>query len=94
MEWVIGWNGMGMGWNDCVYNDNVEWEILNLFYHMIMLQVLDNSRSDWWLVSADSESQGWVPANYLEQRVIVGPASPLPDPFEDVSGELAGILMK
>lgn len=59
------------------------------------MQVLDCSRSDWWLVAcADSESQGWVPANYLEQRVIGGPTSPPPDPFEDEMGELASILMK
>ena len=68
------------------------------------LQVLDSSRNDWWLVvCADSESQGWVPANYLEQRVIGGPltpdhfqdpTSPPPDPFEDETGEIANILMK
>ena len=58
-------------------------------------QVLDSSRTDWWLVmSADNESQGWVPANYLEQRIIEGPISPPPDPFEDETGELATIMMK
>ena len=60
-----------------------------------ILQVLDNSRSDWWLVmSGDNESQGWVPANYLEQRIFEGPLSPPPDPFEDEMGELANIMMK
>ena len=45
-------------------------------------------------MAADSESQGWVPANYLEHQVIDGPRSPPPDPFEDETGELACILMK
>ncbi len=67
------------------------------------VQVVDNSRSDWWLVmSADPGSdteggpppQGWVPANYLDKRIFDGPISPPPDPFEDEAGELASIMMK
>ena len=69
----------------------------------ICMQVVDNSRSDWWLVmSADQGDgggdapppQGWVPANYLERRVFDGPTSPPPDPFEDETGELESIMMK
>ena len=64
-----------------------------------LFQVIDNSRSDWWLVmsaeTSDSDPpQGWVPANYLEKRIFDGPISPPPDPFEDEAGELANIMMK
>ena len=35
-----------------------------------------------------------MPANYLEQRVLEGPVSPPPEPFEDENGELAHLMMK
>ena len=67
------------------------------------VQVVDNSRSDWWLVMSAEQGdandsgvppQGWVPANYLEKRIFDGPISPPPDPFEDEMGELANIMLK
>lgn len=57
------------------------------------LQVLDASRSDWWLVlSSESGEQGWVPVSFLEQRVLQGPVSPSPEPFEDDTDELASLM--
>ena len=59
-------------------------------------QVMDSSRSDWWLVTStdDGSSVGWVPANYLEKLLKVRSPSPTPEPFEDETGELQRILMK
>ncbi len=46
-------------------------------------------------MSTDEEGcQGWVPANYLEKKVIEGPLSPPPEPFEDEAGELAHLMRK
>ena len=57
-----------------------------------LLQVLNSSRSDWWLVSPMySSDTGWVPADYLEKQVLDGPTSPPPEPFVD-TGELARIM--
>ena len=72
-------------------------------HEYLLPQVLDSSRSDWWLVTpTDSElegwvsvAKGWVPANYLEKRVIEGaPPSPPPSPFVDETGELGRLVMK
>ena len=62
----------------------------------LLPQVLDSSRSDWWLVASteDSSIVGWVPANYLEKLLKVRSPSPTPEPFEDETGELQRILMK
>ena len=58
-------------------------------------QVLDSSRSDWWLVVlTDSHVKGWVPANYLERQVLEGPSSPPPEPFIDETGELQRVMLK
>lgn len=64
--------------------------------------MLDSSRNDWWLVTpTDTElkgwvsvAKGWVPATYLEKRVIDGTSSPPPEPFMDEMGELSRIMMK
>ena len=60
------------------------------------IQVLDSSRSDWWLVESteDRNIVGWVPANYLEKLLKVHSPSPPPEPFEDETGELQRIFMK
>ncbi len=55
--------------------------------------MLDSSRSDWWLVfSSESGREGWVPACYLGQFTLTDPSSPPPEPFEDVTGELAALM--
>jgi len=51
-------------------------------------------------MSSQNEEQGWVPANYLERRVLEGPLShdatesPPPEPFQDDTGELADLMLK
>ena len=69
---------------------------LSLTLLLSLTQVLDYSRSDWWLVRSTEESSpvGWVPANYLEKLLKVRSPSPTPEPFEDETGELQRILMK
>ena len=61
-----------------------------------ILQVLDSSRDDWWLVASteNSSAVGWVPANYLEKLLRVQSPSPAPEVFDDEMDELRGILMK
>ena len=49
-------------------------------------------------MSSQNEEQGWVPANYLEHRVLEGPlshdatGSPPPEPFQDETGELTNLM--
>ena len=60
-------------------------------------QLLDSSRSDWWLVGVpDSDQSGWVPADYLEKQVLeVGRvASPHPEPFVDELGEIQRVMKR
>ncbi len=53
-------------------------------------------------MSSQNEEHGWVPANYLERRILDGPGSPTPegnsspppDPFEDETGELTDLILK
>ena len=62
-----------------------------------MFQLLDSSRSDWWLVSVlESGQSGWVPADYLEKRVLdVGrTSSPPPEPFQDETGEIERVMRR
>ena len=63
------------------------------YLSLLLFQLLDNTRSDWWLVS-DGGRDGWVPAAYLEQQTLEAPSSPPPEPFEDETGELQRIMMK
>ena len=62
-----------------------------------MFQLVDSSRSDWWLVSVlESGQSGWVPADYLEKRVLdVGrTSSPPPEPFQDETGEIERVMRR
>ena len=62
-----------------------------------MFQLLDSSRSDWWLVALPNSSQsGWVPADYLEKRVMDNgrPTSPTPEPFHDETGEIERVIKR
>ena len=63
--------------------------------------MLDSSRSDWWLVSlTDSSRSGWVPADYLEKKVLAvgeeerGVTSPGPEPFHDETGEIERVIKR
>ena len=59
---------------------------------------MDSSRSDWWLVSLPESGQsGWVPADYLEKKVVeVGERalSPGPEPFRDETGEIERVIKR
>ena len=115
---TITWSHMTITWSHMISHDHhmishdLTWShMISLDCHITITwpscdhlpQVLDSSRSDWWLVTpTDSElegwvsvAKGWVPANYLERRVIEGaPPSPPPSPFIDETGELGRLVMK
>lgn len=62
-----------------------------------LFQLLDSSRSDWWLVGVpDSSRSGWVPADYLEKQVLgTRPTtSPIPEPFVDELGEIENVMKR
>ncbi|CAI8009155.1 SH3 and PX domain-containing protein 2A, partial [Geodia barretti] len=62
------------------------------------VQLMDSSRSDWWLVSLpESGLSGWVPADYLEKKTLElegRVASPRPEPFHDETGEIERVLKR
>ena len=67
--------------------------------------MLDSSRSDWWLVSIpESDRSGWVPADYLEKKILSVDderrdedgriTSPWPEPFHDETGEIERVIKR
>ena len=61
-------------------------------------QLMDSSRSDWWLVSLPESGQsGWVPADYLEKKTLElegRVASPRPEPFHGETGKIERVLKR
>ena len=63
----------------------------------VVRQLLDSSRSDWWLVTVpESGRSGWVPADYLEKKEVdIGRvSSPRPEPFMDETGEIERVIKR